>query len=55
MRQVKRDGVYSLYMAKRLNQDIKRRTSRSHKTKKRLEAKKVVIAARDAKHSRKHK
>jgi hypothetical protein len=39
-------------MAKRASQDIKNKTSRSHKTKKRLIAKYVRLAAKKAKHGR---
>ena len=35
-----------LYMAKRASQDIKNKKSRSRKTKKRLEAKRAMLAAR---------
>jgi len=39
-------------MAKRASQDIKNKKSRSRKTKKRLEAKRLMLAARAAKKRR---
>ena len=44
-------GMYNLpYMAKRASQDIKNKKSRSRKTKKRLAAKREMLAARAKKH-----
>ncbi|HNZ55675.1 MAG TPA: hypothetical protein PKN73_03065 [Candidatus Paceibacterota bacterium] len=42
-------------MAKRKSQDIKNKTSRSRKTKKRLAVKKAMLGAKTAKKSRKGK
>jgi len=39
-------GVYTCAMAKRASQDIKRKKSRSRKTKKRLEAKRKMLEAK---------